>query len=97
MTRNLLESMAGGALATIIVLLLRERVLRLGVWILTRWRLRGHVTVRDGEWNDPATWRDGRVPGDGARVVLRHRVTAPREGRVTLGLQVYGEGDGGLD
>ena len=26
--------------------------------------------IRDGEWSDPDTWLDGKVPGDGAKVVI---------------------------
>lgn len=35
-----------------------------------------HETVRSGGWNNPLTWKDGRVPDDGARVIIhtRHRV-----------------------
>ena len=29
-----------------------------------------HRAVRNGAWNDPATWMDGEIPGDGARVVI---------------------------
>lgn len=29
-----------------------------------------HVAVRDGSWFDPATWANGAVPGEGARVLI---------------------------
>lgn len=32
-------------------------------------------TVAAGSWNDPTTWKQGIVPGDGDRVVIRHHVT----------------------
>lgn len=36
-----------------------------------------HDTVRSGNWSSPATWRDGRVPGAGADVLIAagHTVT----------------------
>ena len=34
-----------------------------------------HVAIRSGDWNDPTIWRDGAVPGDGARVVIGAGVT----------------------
>ncbi len=35
-----------------------------------------HETVRSGSWNNPLTWKDGRVPDDGARVIIhaQHKV-----------------------
>lgn len=29
-----------------------------------------HIAVRDGSWFDPATWANGEVPGDGAKVLI---------------------------
>ncbi|MGF1444815.1 MAG: malectin domain-containing carbohydrate-binding protein [Pikeienuella sp.] len=29
-----------------------------------------HIAVRDGDWSDPETWWEGRVPGDGADVLI---------------------------
>ncbi|MFN3253398.1 Ig-like domain-containing protein [Roseibium album] len=29
-----------------------------------------HVAVRDGDWSDPANWFEGRVPDEGARVLV---------------------------
>lgn len=34
-----------------------------------------HFAVNDGAWSDPATWRDGKIPGDDARVVIVGGVT----------------------
>jgi len=31
--------------------------------------------VRDGDWSDPGTWADGRVPGDGAVVAVPDEIT----------------------
>lgn len=35
------------------------------------------VTVQDGNWNDPATWQQQRIPGAGDAVLIRHRVSFP--------------------
>jgi hypothetical protein len=29
-----------------------------------------HIAVRDGQWDDPNTWHNGQVPGDGARALI---------------------------
>ncbi|MEY8800925.1 G8 domain-containing protein [Leisingera sp. XS_AS12] len=29
-----------------------------------------HVVVQDGDWSDPATWEGGKVPGEGAMVLV---------------------------
>ncbi|MFV0359674.1 cadherin-like domain-containing protein [Tropicimonas sp.] len=39
-----------------------------------------HVAVSDGSWFDPATWADGRIPGDDARVVISEGVTVTYDG-----------------
>lgn len=31
-----------------------------------------HIAVADGTWGNPATWLDGRVPANGARVLIPH-------------------------
>ncbi len=40
-----------------------------------------HETVRNGLWSNASTWKDGNIPGDGARVVIHsnHRVTIASE------------------
>ena len=39
--------------------------------------LEPHVikSVQSGDWNDPATWENGRVPGVGDHVVINHEVS----------------------
>lgn len=93
---DFLESVLAAVLVGAAYLLAREYVPRL----LHRWRTRGYIkSARDGDWLDPATWEGGKVPGDGARVLLRHHVLAPREGSgapsIRLG-RVLAEGDGGV-
>ena len=39
-----------------------------------------HVAVADGSWFDPATWSDGTVPGDGARVSIHAGRTVTYDG-----------------
>ncbi len=41
-------------------------------------------TADSGAWNDPKTWKGGRVPTDGARILIHkeHRVTINREIRI---------------
>lgn len=97
MEREVIIALFSGAVGGLLMDLLRF-VPRLWAWALTAWRLRGgFVSVRDGNWTDPGTWSRGRVPGDGARVVLRHRVLAPRDGPRTRGLRVYTiAADGGV-
>jgi Ca2+-binding RTX toxin-like protein len=34
-----------------------------------------HKAVRSGNWSDPDTWQNGRVPGEGAKVDVPHGVT----------------------
>ncbi|MFK7945810.1 MAG: G8 domain-containing protein, partial [Paracoccaceae bacterium] len=34
-----------------------------------------HVAINDGSWFDPATWANGEVPGNDARVVISHAAT----------------------
>lgn len=29
-----------------------------------------HIAINHGDWNDPSTWHNGRVPGDNARVLI---------------------------
>ncbi|SEW44380.1 G8 domain-containing protein [Cognatiyoonia koreensis] len=29
-----------------------------------------HIAVRDGDWDDPDTWYQGNIPGDGSRVLI---------------------------
>lgn len=31
-----------------------------------------HMAVADGDWSDPTTWLDGRIPANGARVLIPH-------------------------
>ncbi|MEM6363627.1 MAG: dockerin type I domain-containing protein [Planctomycetota bacterium] len=39
-----------------------------------------HVSVASGNWSDPATWRNGVVPTDGARVVITGGQTVTVDG-----------------
>jgi hypothetical protein len=39
-----------------------------------------HVAVKDGSWFDPATWANGQVPGDDARVVIGQGVHVTYDG-----------------
>ena len=39
-----------------------------------------HIAIADGDWFDPATWAQGEVPGDGARVIVSDGVTLIYEG-----------------
>ena len=34
-----------------------------------------HVAIANGDWSDPATWHEGRVPGEGAKVLIPDIVT----------------------
>jgi len=34
-----------------------------------------HVAVNDGDWSDPGTWANGRVPGSEAKVLIRDGVS----------------------
>ena len=40
-----------------------------------------HETRSSGRWGDAATWKDGRIPGDGARALIHagHQVTLDQE------------------
>lgn len=29
-----------------------------------------HIAINHGDWNDPSTWHNGQVPGEGARVLI---------------------------
>ncbi|MEM7742162.1 MAG: calcium-binding protein [Pseudomonadota bacterium] len=40
-----------------------------------------HVAVRDGDWFDPDTWADGRVPNDGALVHVPEGVSVDYQGQ----------------
>lgn len=40
-----------------------------------------HVAVNDGSWFDPATWANGQVPGDGAKVLIPQGVTVDYDGQ----------------
>ncbi|MGE0408445.1 MAG: G8 domain-containing protein [Amphiplicatus sp.] len=46
-----------------------------------------HVAVKSGSWFDPATWANGQVPGDGARVVIPEGVAVAYDG--TSGASVF--------
>ncbi len=48
---------------------------------LVRDELATHETVRSGRWSSPNTWKDGKVPNDGARVVIHagHSVSIRRQ------------------
>ncbi len=39
-----------------------------------------HVAVKDGSWFDPSTWANGKVPGDGAKVVIPDGVSVLYDG-----------------
>lgn len=45
-------------------------------------------STRDGNWNDPAMWSRGEVPGTGAKIVLRHE--ARFDGTVEMMAQSLG-------
>jgi predicted outer membrane repeat protein len=50
------------------------------------------ASVKDGLWNDPATWSCGRVPALGERVLLNHAVTIPANYTGFGKALVYGAG-----
>lgn len=35
------------------------------------------LTLKEGNWNDPATWLNGQLPGAGDTILIRHRVGLP--------------------
>mgnify|MGYP007097269783 CR=1 FL=1 len=37
---------------------------------LVRYDEATHIAIRDGEWFDPATWYNGEIPGDDAKVLI---------------------------
>src|SRR5207237_5422098 len=45
-----------------------------------------HTAVRDGAWSDATTWRDGKLPGEGANVLIPKgkTVTVDHVSRVAL-------------
>ena len=47
------------------------------------------VTVQNGNWNDPATWQQQRVPGAGDAVLIRHRVALPVSYTANVGQVQY--------
>ena len=42
-----------------------------------------HVATHDGNWSDPASWLDGRVPGNGANVLVPSGVMLTVDGTFT--------------
>lgn len=34
-----------------------------------------HIAIRDGDWNDPQTWYQGKIPDDDARVLIPEGIT----------------------
>jgi hypothetical protein len=52
------------------------------VWYDEHWKL--CETRRSGHWRDPATWVDGRIPGDWAVITIRHPVTLDQNVRHCL-------------
>ncbi|WP_425407757.1 Ig-like domain-containing protein [Hyphococcus sp.] len=45
-----------------------------------------HVAVNNGSWFDPSTWRDGQVPGAGAKVVIPEGVEVAYDGESPVSL-----------
>lgn len=45
-----------------------------------------HVAVQDGSWFNPATWANGQVPGDGAKVLISDGVTVTYDGQSPVSL-----------
>jgi hypothetical protein len=45
-----------------------------------------HIAIKSGSWFDPATWYQGRIPGDDARVLIPEgaHVTYDGEGSARL-------------
>jgi hypothetical protein len=39
-----------------------------------------HIAIRDGDWFDPATWYQGRIPGADARVLIPESVSVSYDG-----------------
>ncbi|MBB5517852.1 Ig-like domain-containing protein [Amphiplicatus metriothermophilus] len=39
-----------------------------------------HTAIKSGSWFDPATWANGEIPGDGAKVVIPAGVTVSYDG-----------------
>ncbi len=55
-----------------------------------------HVAVRNGSWFDPATWANGAVPGEGARVLIPDGVAVAYDGESTVSIKTI-RVDGALD
>ena len=55
-----------------------------------------HVAVKDGSWFDPATWANGAVPGEGARVLIPDGVTVGYDGESAASIKTI-RVDGALD
>ncbi len=55
-----------------------------------------HVAVRDGSWFDPATWANGAVPGEGARVLIPDGVSVDYDGESAASIKTI-RVDGALD
>ena len=55
-----------------------------------------HIAVQDGSWFDPATWANGQVPGDGAKVLISDGVTVTYDGQSPVSLFTV-RVDGALD
>lgn len=55
-----------------------------------------HVAVKNGSWFDPATWANGAVPGDGARVVIPDGVAVVYDGESPASIKTI-RVDGALD
>ncbi len=45
-----------------------------------------HVAVQNGSWFDPATWANGQIPDDGAKVVISDGVTVQYDGESPVSL-----------
>ncbi len=39
-----------------------------------------HVAIANGDWFDPATWYEGRIPGEGAKVLIPEGVSVTYDG-----------------
>lgn len=55
-----------------------------------------HIAVNNGSWFDPATWADGVVPGDGARVFIPEGISVDYDGESAVSLFTV-RVDGNLD
>jgi hypothetical protein len=55
-----------------------------------------HVAVKDGSWFDPATWSNGAVPGEGARVHIPDGVSVDYDGESAASIKTI-RVDGALD